>query len=221
MRKSHAAWTRATLAGMVQESIEWTELADSVRARASGRGRYLFGIAGPPGSGKTTVASQLARELGAPVVPMDGYHLPNAVLDEHGLRGVKGAPQTFDAGDFVATVARLRAAVEDVALPAFDRVTDEPNADQIRVSAAERIVIVDGNYLLIDLEPWSALADLFDAVAYIDVDREVRVDRLIARHVEFGRTHAAATAFVLESDEANTAVIEAARHRADLIVRVT
>lgn len=209
------------LSAVCQESIESNELASWVRAQAAGCRRFLFGIAGPPGSGKTTVASRLAMELGAPTVPMDGFHPPNAVLDARGLRGVKGAPSTFDAEGFVAAVARLRAAADDVALPAFDRVTDEPHPGRIRVDVSEKIVIVEGNYLLLELEAWSALAELFDAVAYVDVDREVRVDRLIARHVEFGKTHDAATAFVLESDEANTALIEAARHRADLIVRAT
>ena len=195
-------------------------LAEFVRTQASGADRYLLGIAGPPGSGKSTLAAELGRSLDATVVPMDGFHLPNAELDRRGVRNVKGAPATFDAVGFVAAMAALRRAADEVLLPTFDRGADEPVPGMIRVAGTERIVIVEGNYLLLDRPPWVELRDVFDAIAYVDLDHATRLHRLIARHVEFGRSLADATAFVHESDEANTALVEASRADADVFVDV-
>lgn len=193
-------------------------LIDWIRRDAEGRDRYLFGIVGPPGSGKSTIASTIARELGAPIAPMDGFHLPNRILDERGLRGVKGAPETFAAHEFADAVGRLRAGTEDVRIPDFDRTVDEPRPDRILLRSSDRIIIVEGNYLLLDRDPWSRLHDDLDAVGYVDIDPEVRIARLIARHIRFGKSPEAATTFVHESDERNTEVIEATRHRADLLI---
>jgi pantothenate kinase len=131
---------------------------------------------------------------------------------------VKGAPETFAAHEFADAIGRLQSATEDVLIPDFDRIHDEPRPDRIRLRSSDSIIIVEGNYLLLDRDPWSTLRDYLDAVGYIDVDPEVRIERLIARHVQFGKTPEAAETFVMESDERNTAVIEAARHRADLFI---
>jgi len=186
-----------------------------IRAAARGNSRLLVGLVGPPGAGKSTVAAQVSAGLGASIAPMDGYHLSNAVLDDRGLRGVKGAPDTFDVDAFVSMLRSLRGG-SDVWLPDFDRTVDEPRPGQILIPADAPIVIVEGNYLLV----WEAVADLLDLVAYIDVDPAVRVQRLIDRHVEFGKSREDAAAFVNESDERNTVVIESQRHRADLSIVV-
>ena len=196
------------------------ELAPWIRRRADGYTRYLFGIAGSPGSGKSTLADRLAAELDAVVVPMDGFHLPNETLDELGLRDVKGAPETFDADAFVAAVRRLAAADGDARLPDFDRDIDAPQPARILVRASDPIVIVEGNYLLLDGAPWVELRDLFDAVAHLVVDPARRVDRLRRRHVEFGMPPDEASAFVRSSDEPNALRVEAVRHRAHLLVEV-
>ena len=195
------------------------DLASWISERAAGADRYVFGIAGPPGSGKSTLAAQLATALRAPVVAMDGFHLPNSVLRARGLLDVKGAPETFDAPAFLALVRAIRDASETVSCPAFDRTIDAPVADRVRVVPGDAVVVVEGNYLLLDRPPWVSLSEVFDALAYLDVPDEIRRSRLIARHVEFGRHPADAAEFVHRSDEANAALVEASRLRADLIVR--
>ena len=176
----------------------------------------MFGLAGPPGSGKSTLAAHLAATLDAVVVPMDGFHLDNTELDRLGLRGVKGAPATFDADGFVRLVEQLTNAERPIAVPSFDRVADGTIDGAITVTPDDRIVIVEGNYLLVDRRPWNRLA--FDLTGYLDVDDVTRVERLVARHVANGRSPAAAHEFVQRSDEANAAIVAASRSRADVII---
>lgn len=206
---------------MADSTVECSadDVASWIRERATGVDRYLFGIAGPPGSGKSTLAAGLGAALRAPVVPMDGFHLPNATLRSRGLLAVKGAPETFDAVAFVELVRALRDRSRTVRCPSFDRTSDEPVADRIRVLPDDVVVLVEGNYLLLDEAPWAELAGLFDAIAYLDLPPESRRRRLIARHVEFGRDPADAAEFVQRSDEANATLVEASRPRADLLVR--
>jgi pantothenate kinase len=194
------------------------ELASWIREQSAGADRFLFGIAGPPGSGKSTLAERLGAEIRAPVVPMDGFHLPNATLRARGQLGIKGAPETFAAAAFVALVAELRSPGRMVECPAFDRSLDDPVAGRIRVSSDDAVVVVEGNYLLLDQAPWSSLSGLFDAVAHLDVAADVRRRRLVDRHIAFGRSRAEAVEFVQRSDEINAALVEASRTRADLVI---
>ena len=202
---------------MTQERIAASALAGWIANEANATDRFLFGLAGAPGSGKSTVAAGLAQALGCVVVPMDGFHLSNAVLDQRGLRDVKGAPETFDADAFVSAVRCLRTS-NTVHLPDFDRESDEPRPDRVTVESDASIVVVEGNYLLLDESPWSELADLLDAIAHIDIDPQTRFDRLVDRHVHYGKQRTAAIEFVRSSDEPNAQRVEAVRARARLLV---
>ena len=192
-------------------------IADAARDRP----RFVFGLAGPPGSGKSTVAARLADALGAVVVPMDGFHLDNTELDRLGLSDVKGAPETFDADGFVRLVEQLTHTTEPVLAPSFDRLTDRTVDGAITVDPDDHIVIVEGNYLLLEPPPWAALRELFDRTGYLDVDDATRFERLVARHVSHGRSPEDAREFVRTSDEANAVIVAATRHRADVVIDPT
>ncbi len=199
------------------QPIDLDGLVELIQERA---GRTLVGITGPPGVGKSTNADALQTRLGASsvVVPMDGFHLAQAVLTELGLADVKGAPQTFDAASFVALLERVRLQTDDVVYaPAFDRAIEEPIAGSIAVTPAHRTVIVEGNYLLLDCA-WAPVADLLDVVVYVDGDDDLRRRRLIDRHVAFGKASEVAREWVERSDEANARLIATARPRADYVL---
>lgn len=164
-----------------------------VREAAAGRARLLVALAGPPGSGKSTAAEAVtaALEAEAPgsavLVPMDGFHYDDAVLVPRGLRPRKGAPETFDVGGLAATLRRLRSNDEpEVALPVFDRAQERSRA-AARVALRETpIVLVEGNYLLLDEPHWRDLRALFDLTAAIRCPVETLRRRLIARWSGFG-----------------------------------
>jgi pantothenate kinase len=212
-----AAVVRArTLAGGAADAAP-----DSRPGAGIGR-RRLLGITGAPGSGKSTLAASLADALGpglAIVVPMDGFHLAHAELERLGRAGRKGAPDTFDASGFVALLARLREAAEPVTYaPQFRREIEEPVAGAIPVPCELPLVIVEGNYLLVDDGPWASVRGLLDECWFVEVDEAVRMDRLVARHRAFGRAEEEARAFASGSDQANADVIAATRGRADVVV---
>jgi pantothenate kinase len=175
--------------------------------------RTVLGIAGAPGAGKSTLARRIVTavddRLGAGTavqVPMDGFHLSNAALDALGRHDRKGAADTFDADGYVALVRRLVAADEDVVwAPDFDRRVDEPVAGSIAVPRAARLVVSEGNYLLDDTAPWSALPALFTETWFCAVADDLRLDRLVGRHMRHGRDHDAARAWAVEVDGVNAA----------------
>jgi pantothenate kinase len=183
---------------------------------AAGPGRAVLGIVGAPGSGKSTLAEALlARLPGAAHVPMDGFHLADVALRALGRLDAKGAPDTFDAGGYAALLDRLRRDTEDVVYaPAFERELEQPLAGAIAVPRSARLVITEGNYLL----HWPEVARLIDEVWFCDQDESVRLQRLIARHVRFGKEPAAAAAWVDAVDEPNAALVTATRSRAHLTV---
>lgn len=186
----------------------------------SGR-RALLGIAGTPGSGKSTVARLLATALGprAVVAPMDGYHLANQELARLGRQARKGAPDTFDVDGYRAALLRLRASEDDtVYLPHFAREIEEPIANAIPVGREVQLVISEGNYLLLPEGPWARIAGLFDDRWYVDVNSATRMTRLVERHQRYGRSFAQAQAWAETVDEPNARLIEHYRERADFVL---
>ncbi|MCH1867306.1 nucleoside/nucleotide kinase family protein [Nocardioides sp. CFH 31398] len=181
--------------------------------------RRILGLAGPPGAGKTTYAVAWARDLGAAYLPMDGFHLADVALDSLGLRDRKGAPETFDAAGYAALLRRLRERPDEtVWAPAFERDLEQPLAGAIRIGPEVDVVVTEGNYLLLDDPPWRAVREALDECAYLDVDDAVRTERLVARHVEFGKSTAEAEAWVAAVDEPNARLVAASRGRADRVV---
>ncbi|AKU18972.1 hypothetical protein VV02_15400 [Luteipulveratus mongoliensis] len=192
-----------------------------------GRERALLGIVGPPAAGKSTLADQVVahhrdRGIEAVLVPMDGFHLAQSVLDATGLAPVKGAPETFDAQGYVELLRRVRRpGASTVWAPVFDRAIENAIAGAIAVESSARLVVTEGNYLLDQEEPWTRVSGLVDEVWYVEVPEDVRRSRLIARHETFGRTHEEAVARALGSDERNAQRVRRVRKAADVVVRLS
>ena len=208
--------------------LTYDDLLPRARSLARGGRRAILGIAGAPGAGKTTLAEHLVRELngtGEPWVarvPMDGFHLADAELDRLGRRDRKGAPDTFDAAGYAALLRRLReeADGEDIVYaPGFERDLEQPLAGAVPVPPAVRLVVTEGNYLLLGTGAWARVRSELDEVWFCEVDEEERVRRLVTRHEEFGKAHAQAQAWVRGTDQRNADLVAATRDRADLVVR--
>lgn len=198
------------------------DLVERVERLAAGRPRTLIGIAGLPGAGKTTVAVALvedlrARGVAAAHVPMDGFHLADVALDALGRRGRKGAIDTFDADGYAALLARIRSGRgTTIWAPAFERDIEQPIAGSIAIPPETTVIVSEGNYLLAEQEPWPVIRELFDDVWFVEVDDPLRRERLVARHVRFGKTPAEAADWVERVDEVNARLIASSAGRADL-----
>lgn len=191
--------------------------------------RAVLGIAGAPGAGKSTLAERLVerlRETPPPGrderwvahLPMDGFHLADVQLARLGLLDRKGAPETFDVDGYVATLARLR---EDtgrpVYAPGFERTLEQPVAAAVSVDPDARLVVTEGNYLLLDRDGWEQVRPLLDEAWYVAPHPD-RVARLVARHIAFGKAPDVARAWVETVDEPNAALVEASAGAADAVV---
>lgn len=198
---------------------------DALCARArrlcAGGGRRVLGITGAPGAGKSTIAADMVRALApdAVLVPMDGFHLANSELERLGKRDRKGAIDTFDGAGYVALIERLKAAGDEIVFaPEFRRDIEEAIAGAIAVPPRVPLVVTEGNYLLSSERPWSRLRALIDEFWFVDPGEEIRLERLIARHVAFGKSTDAARAWALGTDQRNAQTIAATRDAADFLI---
>ncbi|MFC4071487.1 nucleoside/nucleotide kinase family protein [Actinoplanes subglobosus] len=210
--------------------MTFAELVTRARGLPRNGRRAVLGIAGPPAAGKTTLATGLVGALSADPppgsgpgwvahVPMDGFHLADAELERLGLRDRKGAPDTFDAYGYAALLRRLLDDRDEmIYAPGFERVLEQPIAGSIGVPREARLIITEGNYLLLDQPRWTPVRELLTEVWYTDLENGERLRRLIERHVRFGKPREAAVAWATGTDERNAELIIPTRERADVIV---
>ncbi len=189
-------------------------------------GRLIVGIAGVPGAGKSTLAAMLVERVNerfphsAVVLPMDGFHLSNAQLDAMKLRDRKGSPPTFDAPAFVTTLRRAFHG-ECFACPVYDRALHEPvvrDEPSQSLTSDTQLVITEGNYLLLDEQPWNELASVLQKAWLIQVSPELAMQRLVARHIAGGRSPADALAHYRRNDELNATLMLKQSRRADRVL---
>ncbi len=190
------------------------------------KGRGVLGVAGLPGSGKSTLAEQLVAAVavarGADVVaylPMDGFHLSDAQLTRLGILDRKGAPDTFDGWGYAALLQRVRCEFDHpVYVPGFERDLEQPIAAALVVPPTARLVITEGNYLLLPDEPWPTVRAALDEVWFVHTDERMRIEWLVERHVRFGKDREHAAEWVDRVDGANARLVAATADRADRIV---
>ncbi|MBD9555190.1 nucleoside triphosphate hydrolase [Ensifer sp. ENS03] len=198
-------------------------IANEILKRAAGAARFVVAIAGPPGAGKSTLAEALAETLvaggeRAAVLPMDGFHMDNAVLEEKGLLPRKGSPETFDVRAFLSTVAAVRANDGEVLVPVFDRSREIAIASARIVAPATRIILVEGNYLLLDEAPWDRLEGAFDFSIFINPGVAELERRLLQRWSDHGYDEEAAKRKALGNDIPNAHRVVDHQRAADLVL---
>lgn len=203
--------------------MDLSALASSLQKQAGSAPRFMIGIAGPPASGKSTMADQLrdalkAKGESAIAVPMDGFHFDDAVLNARGHRSRKGAPYTFDVNGFAHLLQRIKAREADIAIPVFDRSMELSRAGAEIISADVKFIVVEGNYLLLKQPGWAALKPLFDYTIFLKVPEAELYKRLMDRWHSFNFTEERAKAWIESNDLPNIRTVQAESAEADLVI---
>jgi Panthothenate kinase len=187
-------------------------------------GRFIIGIVGKPGAGKSTLTSHLIENLpkdSVSLVPMDGYHLSNLQLKNLGLSDRKGAFNTFDSNGYVSLLKRINTETDqDIYYPVFHREIEESYAADGVVLANTKIVLTEGNYLLFDKAGWEKVAAELTEIWYININDDVRIDRLVKRHEFYGKDKESALNWATGTDEINAKIIESTAVKADVIINI-
>lgn len=213
-------------AGTVTSTPEFDAIVSAAIALAGNGQRAILGIAGAPGAGKTTLTERIVAAVAArhgtnwvAHLPMDGFHLADAQLARLHALGRKGAPDTFDSEGYAHLVERV--ARDDrswIYAPGFDRQLEQPIAAEVVVPPAARLVVTEGNYLLLEGGAWRRARAAMTQVWFVNEDDDVRVDRLVGRHIAFGKRPQAARAWVTSSDQANAELVAPSASGADRVV---
>lgn len=209
--------------GPVVEQASLDGLVEQARALIRTDRRSFLGITGAPGSGKSTVAEVLVARLGAEavLVGMDGFHLSDTELTKLGRLDRKGAHDTFDAYGYVNLLRRLRSREDEIVYaPIFNRGLEESIGSAVPVPADIPLIVTEGNYLLSDGPAWGQVRGLLDACWYVEPGEDVRLERLMARHLQFGRSLEEARERSHGSDGRNADLIGSTRGRATRIIEV-
>ncbi len=218
-----------SLEQMLTENINMlvTKLLETL-SNPSDKGRYFLGITGCPAAGKSMLAKKITDEINfrtgdelTAVVPMDGFHLPNNVLKERGLTNVKGAPETFDAGSFVKLINRLHEFPDQIIMcPAYDRKIHDQVENSITIKPCNRLIIVEGNYLLLDRSPWNIIRTKMNEIWYIDAPLKIAKERLLHRHIAGGASKGEAERKIASVDLPNAELVKKTLSLADKIVNL-
>ena len=187
--------------------------------------RTLIGIVGKPGAGKSTVVEEIQKRFDSntvSIIPMDGFHLSNEELVKLDRRERKGAPDTFDVESFTSLIKRVKINHNiDHKFPIFHREIEASIADEGAVPKESRVIVIEGNYLFSTDHNWDGIYSLLDHTWFIEIDDEVRIERLIARHVRYGKTPEEAEAWSRGSDETNARFIGLTANRAENRIYLT
>lgn len=211
------------------ERVEWpgsgmdllVKRAARLLESAGGR-RRILGIAGAPASGKSTLAAQLAEALmeqypdRVALLGMDAFHLAQRILDRRGLAAIKGAPETFDGVGYLRLLERISRTTETVYAPVFDRSIEDSIAHAVEIGPETALIITEGNYLLLDADPWRQLRRVLDETWFISLDENVRQQRLLERHISFGHEPTEARERTYGSDQRNAELINTHRLTPDV-----
>lgn len=198
------------------------EAIQRLKAMSSNGRRVIVGITGQPGAGKSTFASALADSIpGSVVIGMDAFHLAHSVLLARGWAARKGAIDTFDAAGYVTLLRRIRHGEQrTIWAPEFRRDAEDAIAGAVAVEPETRVVVTEGNYLLASDPPWDEVTGLCDEIWYVEVSEQLRLERLAARHMRYGRSVEDAWDRTVGSDGLNATVVAGTREHADAVVNL-